>query len=115
VIPRRTRTASVSVGWEDEDGNAFTVECSVSPGQPERGPSYSSGGEPAEAPEVEILRVIEDDTGKERPDLVGVIEEGWRDEIEEQAIENAEDRHVAAYEDACERRAEEAREERWGR
>jgi hypothetical protein len=114
VIPRRTRSAAVSVGWEDEDGNAFTVECSVSPGQPERGPSYSSGGEPAEAPEVEVLRVIDEATGKERPDLIALVEADF-DRIEEQAIENAEDSHVAAYEDACERRAEERREREWER
>jgi hypothetical protein len=113
MIPRRTRSAAVSVGWEDEDGNAFTVECSVTPGQPERGPSYSSGGEPAEAPEVDVLRVL-DDTGKERPDLIALVEADF-ERIEEQAIEDAEDSHLAAYEDACERRAEEAREERWGR
>jgi hypothetical protein len=109
VIPRRRNVATVSVGWEDEAGNAYRVECSVSPGRPERGPSYSSGGEPAEAPECEVLRVIDEATGKERPDLIALVEADFAS-IEEQAIENAEDRHVAAYEDACERRAEERRE-----
>jgi hypothetical protein len=113
VIPRRRNVATVSVGWEDEDGNAFTVECSVTPGRPERGPSYSSGGEPAEAPEVEVLRVL-DDTGKERPDLIAAVQKDF-ESIEEEAIENAEDRHAAAYEDACERRAEERREREWER
>jgi hypothetical protein len=114
VIPRRTRSAAVSVGWSHPDTEEeFTVECSVTPGQPERGPSYSSGGEPAEPAECEILRVL-DETGKERPDLIALVEADF-DRIEEEAIENAEDRHVAAYEDACERRAEERREREWER
>ena len=33
----------------------LTVKCSVSPGEPERGPSYASGGEPGDPGEVEIL------------------------------------------------------------
>jgi hypothetical protein len=114
TIPRRRKTATVTVGWthpvSDEE---YEVECSVSPYVPERGPSYSSAGEPAEGPEVEILRVF-DAAGKERPDLLARVEMAW-DEIEESAIEEAEESHAAAWEAADEDRADAAREERWAR
>jgi flagellar biosynthesis/type III secretory pathway protein FliH len=114
VTPRRTRSTTVTVGWTDSRDDAeYQVECSVSPYVPERGPSYSSAGEPAEGPEVDLLAVYDED-GKERRDLLPEAERD-RARIEEAAIEEAEESHAAAYEDACERRAEEAREERWGR
>ena len=33
------------------------VEYDFTPGRPERGPSYSSGGEPADPPEVEVVNI----------------------------------------------------------
>ena len=33
------------------------VEYDFTPGRPEQGPSYSSGGEPAEPPEIEVVNV----------------------------------------------------------
>ena len=33
------------------------VDFSFTPGEPERGPSYDSGGEPASGPEIEIIAV----------------------------------------------------------
>jgi hypothetical protein len=116
VTPRRTRSTTVTVGWTDSRDDAeYQVECSVTPYVPERGPSYSSAGEPAEGPEVDLLAVYDAD-GKERRDLIDVANRGEAfARIEEAAIEEAEESHAAAYEDACERRAEEAREERWGR
>jgi hypothetical protein len=116
VTPRRTRSVTDTVGWTDSRDDAeYQVECAVSPYVPERGPSYSSAGEPAEGPEVDVLAVY-DEHGKERRDLIDVVNRGENFEsIEEQAIEDAEDSHVAAYEDACERRAEERREEGWER
>jgi hypothetical protein len=114
VIPRRTRCTTVTVGWTDSRDDAeYQVECSVTPYVPARGPSFSSAGEPAEGPEVDLLAVYDED-GRERRDLLDAAERD-RARIEESAIEEAEESHAAAYEDACERRAEEAREERWGR
>jgi hypothetical protein len=112
VTPRRTRSTTVSVGWTHGD-EEFSVECAVTPYVPARGPSFSSAGEPAEGPEVDLLAVYDED-GRERRDLLPEAEKD-RARIEEAAIEEAEESHAAAYEDACERRAEEAREERWGR
>lgn len=34
------------------------VEFTYTPGEPERGPSYASGGEPATGPEIEIISVL---------------------------------------------------------
>lgn len=109
MIPRRRRASTVSVGWEDSDGESYTVECSVSPGDP--GCTYGPPERcyPPEPPEVEVLRVFDED-GKERPDLVAAVEADLA-RIEAQAIEDAEESHLAAYEDACERRAEERRED----
>jgi hypothetical protein len=41
---------------EDHELDAIIV-FTFSPGAPERGPSYASGGEPAEAPEIEIKKI----------------------------------------------------------
>jgi hypothetical protein len=113
MIPRRRTIASVSVGWEDEAGNAYRVECSVTPSDPGRLYGPPEHCYPPEPAACEVLRVL-DDTGKERPDLIAAVQKDF-ESIEEQAIENAEDRHAAAYEDACERRAEERREREWER
>ena len=44
------------------DDNKLEVEAEVTPGEPERGPSYASGGEPATDPTAEIASVwIRDD------------------------------------------------------
>jgi hypothetical protein len=44
-------------GWEGEYEVELVVTYSVTPGQPERGPSYACGGTPAEPAEVEIISV----------------------------------------------------------
>jgi hypothetical protein len=41
----------------DEDETEVTVEYVYRPGRPEQGPTYDCGGQPAEPPEVEIIRV----------------------------------------------------------
>jgi hypothetical protein len=109
---RRTRSATVSVGWTHEDED-YNVECSVTPGDPGRTYGPPERCYPPESPEVDLLMVYDED-GRERPDLIALVEADL-DRIEEQAIEDAEDSHVAAYEDACERRAEERREREWER
>lgn len=56
----RTLTDSIIIFETDEATDeelAFDVKFSFLPGQPASGPSYSSGGEPAEGPEIEILSV----------------------------------------------------------
>jgi hypothetical protein len=42
---------------DGEDETRITVEYAYYAGTPERGPSYSSGGQPAEGPKVEIMNV----------------------------------------------------------
>lgn len=62
------------------------------PGRPARGPSYASGGEPAEPPEVEFISAsskVSDDFVKL---LVTEWAEDWLDDDDgwEQAVDNAE-------------------------
>ena len=47
------------------------IEYTVTPGSPARGPSYASGGEPAEGPEIEISEIEIEvlDTTKKPPVL----------------------------------------------
>jgi hypothetical protein len=42
----------------DEDENEVVVYYTYHPGYPQLGPTYSCGGEPAEPPEVEIVKVV---------------------------------------------------------
>ena len=41
----------------NDDSIDANVTYNWTPGRPEQGPSYASGGEPAEAPEVEVLDI----------------------------------------------------------
>jgi hypothetical protein len=112
-IPCRRKTATVSVPWSCGNEEDLSVECAVTPGDPGRLYGPPEKCYPPEGPEVDLLAVYDED-GRERRDLLPEAEKD-RARIEEAAIEEAEESHAAAYEDACERRAEEAREERWGR
>lgn len=54
------RSTRHTMSFEVERGNAtveYEVEFSVSPGEPERGPTYDCGGTPAYPPEVESKAV----------------------------------------------------------
>lgn len=108
------RSKRVEVGWEHpETEEAFRVICTVTPGTPERGPSYASGGEPASDPEVEVLEVIEDRPGgQERPDLVALVEQDLA-RIEESALEQAYEAQLDAMEAEAEAAAEARAESRW--
>jgi len=65
------------------------VEGSVSPGRPQRGPTYSCGGEPAEPPEFEYYKMFLLRGKRERllddPDckLINEIEDQIFDELSE--------------------------------
>lgn len=52
-----TRTHTMKLNRDDEQETEVTVEYTISPYIPATGPSYSSGGEPAEGGEVEIVGV----------------------------------------------------------
>ena len=86
------------------------------PGSPERGPSYASGGEPADPPEVDITSVrVFDEWNIERAAIAAAIR--WFVEsdiaIEDCLIETASEDDRAAREEAAERRAEMRREDRF--
>lgn len=59
----RNRTYTMSLyrggGWNDADEieREYAVAYNITPGCPATGPSYASGGEPAEPTEVELLAV----------------------------------------------------------
>ena len=61
------------------------ITFTYTPGEPERGPAYSSGGEPEVGPEVEIQRVRVQVDGAWR--MVHPIPLEWEQEIEEKLIE----------------------------
>jgi hypothetical protein len=84
-----SRSRVVTIGWEHEEQD-FRVICNVTPGTPDRGPDMScAGGYPGDPPEVEVLKVIEDRPGgKERPELVEVVEREFA-HLEERALEAA--------------------------
>ena len=69
------------------DGESVRVTGSVSPGYPERVPSYDCGGTPAEPPEVEDLRIYAED-GTEIEDADGDIFEALQDDILERVSED---------------------------
>jgi|TARA_Y100000310_G_C20520910_1_gene733629 hypothetical protein len=62
--------------YELPDGTELSCEAEVSPGRPEQGPTYDSGGEPAEAPEVEIISTIDSDS-RESIDTSDLTYETW--------------------------------------
>jgi len=90
------------------------IEYDFTPGQPEQGPSYASGGEPAAPAEVEVIDIhLLDSKGKRictLPDMaeagVWMMAGGWDDVLIEEAESSIEDEMA---EDA-ERRAEARRD-----
>ena len=87
-----TLTTSRGGGINDaiEEEQEFTVTYTISKGYPARGPSYASGGEPAEPPQVELLTVEMDGKPYEGDDvdwLVTFIEENhdWHEAAAELA------------------------------
>jgi hypothetical protein len=96
---RYTYACTLSFGQDGEPGYTeieVEVSYSVSPGCPEQGPSYDSGGQPGEDPMVEDIR-LEKVEGEARPWAMG-----WGnitdDEFATDCIENIEgsDRHLEA-------------------
>ncbi len=47
----------------DEDETPVMVEYTYLPGAPEQGPSYASGGQPADPPEIDIVNMFDKATG----------------------------------------------------
>ncbi len=103
---------TIEVGWQHEDVD-YRVICTV--GKAEPGRRYmpdGSPGWPAEPGEVEILEVVEDlPYGQKRPDLIPAAQADFA-RIEERARQEADGVDDAAREDAEERRADAARDER---
>jgi hypothetical protein len=94
---------TVEVGWSHEDDD-FRVTCSVGEGQPEI--RWGEHAQPGLAGEVQVLRVIEDKPqGKERPDLIPLVEADW-DVIEERALIEVEEAEQSAYEAAMDMKAD---------
>lgn len=94
------RGDTITLGWydrRDETEHPYTLTVRVTPGTPDRGPDFEcAGGYPGDPDEVEVLKVVDDETGEERPDLI--------DEAQEtvdcaEALEAYEDSRSAAQED----------------
>jgi hypothetical protein len=96
---------SVDIPWQHPDTeDEFRVVCSVGEGQPEI--RWGEHAQPGLAGEVQVLRVIEDKPqGKERPDLIPLVEADW-DVIEERALIEVEEAEQSAYEAAMDMKAD---------
>ncbi len=89
------------------------IEYDFTPGSPERGPSYASGGEPAEGPEIDVSEVwLTDGNGKRLLEINGLIK-GWEmfeglftRHIDERLIENGQDAFDDERDRAIDARAE---------
>jgi hypothetical protein len=100
---------TVRTSWENPetgDETDITVECSITPGEPARGPSYHSAGEPGCGPEIEILSALDDDGHDWTEEIEG--DKDWMSEIEDKAVECASDDgdDDRAYDEERDRRAE---------
>lgn len=112
MATNHTHHSGVTVSLHDGDDHVFgmTLAFTYTPGEPERGPSYASGGEPACPAEIEIDSIVLSPTP---PDgLSGAIlalcrkDEGLIDSL----IETAEEDAAAERDEAAEYRAEMRRE-----
>lgn len=78
---------TVSTSFYDEETGIETdieVDCAVTPGERERGPSYWSAGEPGCPPEVEILSA-KSENGEDWQERIE-SDRSWVAEIEDRAI-----------------------------
>lgn len=100
--------------WEAE----YVITYNFTPGCPETGPSYASGGEPATGPEVEFVSITPDagDHGAFTDMAQAGLDDWAKDWLAgdgyDQAIENALDDLQGQEDDAAERRAEQRAEDR---
>ena len=98
----------------DENDFDLVIGFNFTPGAPEQGPSYASGGQPEEPPEVGITSVrVFDEQKRERTGIAAAIRPLVEadEAILESLIETAAEDDVAAREEAAERRAEMRRED----
>jgi hypothetical protein len=104
---------NVEIGWETPEGEPMRVVCSVGEGQPEI--RWGDHAQPGLAGEVAVLKVVEDKPqGRERPDLIPLVEADW-DVIEERALIEVEEAEIAAWDAEQDRRCDEARDARMER
>lgn len=109
-----THTLSLSLGGDEPtwEGEA-TVIYTVSWGAPEQGPSYASGGQPADPDEIADITVTHIDGvavanrehGKHEAETLETHIE-CSDALMAELLEAAAEEAAAAYEDAMDRRAE---------
>ncbi|MGA0604909.1 hypothetical protein ACO2Q0_02830 [Phenylobacterium sp. VNQ135] len=117
---RYTHTLSLSLGgdeptWEGEVDVIYTVAW----GAPEQGPSYASGGQPADPDEVEVQEIGFPTDWAATQSMPALIEFTDRlidkihgsDALLSELLQAAAEDEIAAHEDAMERRREERRAE----
>jgi hypothetical protein len=80
----RAMTHTFPHNRRDAEETEVVVEYTYHPGRPEQGPTYDCGGQPAEPPEVEIVRVT---AGGVEIDATDAELEAWTT----YALENCED------------------------
>lgn len=81
-------TLEITHSFDGENDVELVIEYNYSCGYPQRGPSYDSGGEPEEYPEVDTLAVMVD--GREATnDEFCMVQES--DRLYQKCVDNAED------------------------
>lgn len=93
--------------FDGENEVELSILYNCSPGAPERGPSYSSGGEPAESPEIDVLGVMVNDRAATPEQWDQVVEnERLYNEMALNAADYIADERAAAAEYRAEKRDE---------
>lgn len=99
-----------------EEGD-YEAEVDITPGSPQRGPTYDCGGTPAEPAEIEVIKVwmIEDDGRRTPMADFDTIAEWLMTEKEDDILEQADDDKASAMEDEADRRRDQMNEDRYDR
>lgn len=102
--------------FEFEDGR-YEADVTVTPGQPERGPSYDCGGTPADPAEIEVLKVwmINEDKTKTLMADFDSIAELLLDHHNDDILEQFADDVHSSMEDAADARRDRYNEDRFDR
>ena len=110
----RTRRVIVYItAFENGIDREIEVECSVSPGTPDRGPDMAcAGGYPGDPPEVEVI-CARDAFGPLLPETLGAFLDAHLSRIEELALEQYEEDASDAEDERAEQAAEARREREW--
>lgn len=115
MVRRYRGNEKLWVGWTLDDAAETEIEAQVevTPGSPGRGPSYSSGGDPPEPPEMSVLAVRSADKKPlaNADDLIAMLEKD--DAFYEKATLEAGEKNESDYAAACDAACDADRDRRY--